>query len=348
MNVTASSFDGPATTDAALAALAAEAGLIDPKPIVKDESDELGESAEQNLIRQLEDNVEPSSTANEATTDEGTILFDNGLNLGLKGGSIIMPPPSFKFKLGLRGGSKETGEMPDAESSTIDSSSNNENITTPDENPSPLNGVDAEASLKMEIEDIKEEENSMEESGDPNMEVDLPSSFPPEEEEKKLEVKPSVPILEPTVFPTTTTPEETDSTGFVPSIDDIKKEEVDALSAIKKEEGDALSALASVALDHSKEIKKTENVTHVPESTNTKELWHTVGFIRGSSCDVVNYFMLEDYSGLTVDNLPDLASFSKIPLEPGTAYKFRVAAINSVGIGDWSEVRNFPVEFRFL
>lgn len=314
--------------------MAAEAGLIDPKPIVKEECDELGETAEQSLIRQLEDNVEPQSTANESSSaDDGALevkLFDNSLNLGLKGGSIIMPPPSFNFKLGLRGGSKETGEIPDAESSTIDSSSTNENMTTPDENPEPLNGVDADTPLKMEVEDIKEEENSLEGSDEPNMEVDLPSSFPSEEEESKPAVKIPVTIQEPAAFPTTTTPEDTDSSGFIPSIDDVKKEE-----------GDALSALASAALDHSKEIKKTENVTHVPESTNTKELWHTVGFIRGSSCDVVNYFMLEEYSGLTVDNLPDLAAFSKIPLEPGTAYKFRVAAINSVGIGDWSEVRNF-------
>lgn len=316
-----------------MAALAAEAGLIDPKPIVKEESpEELGESAEQTLIRQLEDNnVEPQSTPNEISgTDEGTILFDNSLNLGLKGGCIRMPPPSFKFKLGLRGGSKETVESPDAESTPTDSLSTDDNLT-PTSSDS-LNGIAPDAPLKMEVEDIKIEENPLEESDDPNMEVDSPAGFTGEEEDSKLPLKLD---QESTAFAATPTSDQTESSGFVPSID-----------GIKKEEGDALSALASAALDHSKEIKKTENVNNVPESTSTKELWHTVGFIRGSSCDVVNYFMLEDYSALTVDNLPDLAAFSKIPLEPGTAYKFRVAAINSVGIGDWSEVKKTVIYSR--
>ena len=71
-------------------------------------------------------------------------------------------------------------------------------------------------------------------------------------------------------------------------------------------------------------------------------MWYTVGLIKGTSFDVQNYFLWEgDDSDLTIDNLPDCSNLPRINLEPGTAYKFRVAAINSVGLGDWSEVSAF-------
>lgn len=52
-----------------------------------------------------------------------------------------------------------------------------------------------------------------------------------------------------------------------------------------------------------------------------------------------NYFLADDdTSNLTIDGLPDYSNLPRINLEPGTAYKFRVAAINSCGRGEWSEV----------
>lgn len=45
-----------------------------------------------------------------------------------------------------------------------------------------------------------------------------------------------------------------------------------------------------------------------------------------------------DLSNLSLDSLPDLANLATTPLEHGTAYKFRIAAINSCGRGDFSEV----------
>ncbi|RZB40520.1 host cell factor 2, partial [Asbolus verrucosus] len=314
--IASSSFDGPATTDAALAALAAEAGLIDPKP-VKDVAavEEASESAEQNLIRQLEDNnVEPPSTATESpSAEESTaILFENnGINqtLGLKGGSLrtVMMPPfkPFNYKMGLRGGSKDSVEV-----------AHNQNTDPTGEDtltdPVSLNGTLGESG-DMDVGTIKEEDHMDDTDGEKfdnsNLDGELASGF--------------------TGGP--------DTGGFTERQDASDSALVDE---VKKEEGDALSALASAALDHSKENKKTDTVNNVTETIN-KELWHTVGFIKGNSCDVLSYFMLDDYSNLTVDNLPELAGFSRIQLEPGTAYKFRVAAINSVGVGDWSEVSAF-------
>lgn len=41
---------------------------------------------------------------------------------------------------------------------------------------------------------------------------------------------------------------------------------------------------------------------------------------------------------LTSENLPDLDVFKKIPLEPGTPYRFRISALNACGRGDYGEV----------
>lgn len=41
---------------------------------------------------------------------------------------------------------------------------------------------------------------------------------------------------------------------------------------------------------------------------------------------------------LTSDNLPDLSKMTMKTLEPGTAYRFRLAAINSCGVGEFGEV----------
>jgi host cell factor len=45
-----------------------------------------------------------------------------------------------------------------------------------------------------------------------------------------------------------------------------------------------------------------------------------------------------DLSNLSLDNLPDMSSLPTTALEHGTAYKFRIAAVNSCGRGEFSEV----------
>lgn len=41
---------------------------------------------------------------------------------------------------------------------------------------------------------------------------------------------------------------------------------------------------------------------------------------------------------ITSDSIPDLSKCRRVPLEPGTAYRFRLTAINGCGLGDFGEV----------
>ncbi|VDM69707.1 unnamed protein product [Strongylus vulgaris] len=91
----------------------------------------------------------------------------------------------------------------------------------------------------------------------------------------------------------------------------------------------------------------------VPVQQNVKppdeELWFDVGIIKGTSCVVTHYFLHGDQSlESTYGNDFDVGMHAgqvnflrKAELEPGTAYRFRVAGINSIGRGPWSEVSAF-------
>ncbi|VDM57722.1 unnamed protein product [Angiostrongylus costaricensis] len=89
-----------------------------------------------------------------------------------------------------------------------------------------------------------------------------------------------------------------------------------------------------------------------------EELWFDVGIIKGTTCLVTHYFLhgdqsLESTYGVNLSigrNLmfvnfnpvvDELIFLQKAELEPGTAYRFRVAGINSIGRGPWSEVSAF-------
>ncbi|VDK55398.1 unnamed protein product [Cylicostephanus goldi] len=80
-----------------------------------------------------------------------------------------------------------------------------------------------------------------------------------------------------------------------------------------------------------------------------EEIWFDVGIIKGTSCVVTHYFLHGDQSlESTYGNDFDVGMHAgqvnflrKAELEPGTAYRFRVAGINSIGRGPWSEVSAF-------
>lgn len=99
----------------------------------------------------------------------------------------------------------------------------------------------------------------------------------------------------------------------------------------------ALATLASAALHHHEQNEPEES------KQNDEDAWYTVGIVKGNSFTVQNYISDPnvDLSNLSLDNLPDLTVLPTTPLEHGTAYKFRIAAINSCGRGEFSEESAF-------
>ncbi|XP_054626101.1 host cell factor 1b [Dunckerocampus dactyliophorus] len=78
--------------------------------------------------------------------------------------------------------------------------------------------------------------------------------------------------------------------------------------------------------------------------TSTKEnQWFDVGIVRVTNMVVSHYYIPDD--DVTIDHdsgvAPDYSRMRKVELQPGTAYKFRVAGINICGRGAFSEVSAF-------
>nr|CAA55790.1 host cell factor [Homo sapiens] len=72
--------------------------------------------------------------------------------------------------------------------------------------------------------------------------------------------------------------------------------------------------------------------------------WFDVGVIKGTNVMVTHYFLPPDDAVPSDDDLgtvPDYNQLKKQELQPGTAYKFRVAGINACARGPFSEISAF-------
>ena len=102
----------------------------------------------------------------------------------------------------------------------------------------------------------------------------------------------------------------------------------------------ALAALASAAVGSAENGNK-ENEKEVVNGEEKRDAnWFDVGLIKGSSCTVSSYYLP---SGELESTEIDVEgnNLRKVDLQPGTAYKFRVAGMNACGRGPWSEVSAF-------
>ena len=79
-----------------------------------------------------------------------------------------------------------------------------------------------------------------------------------------------------------------------------------------------------------------------PEERKREANWFDVGIIKGTSCTVSSYYLPNgDLEKSEIDVEGDESLTKKMELQPGTAYKFRVAGINACGRGAWSEISAF-------
>lgn len=123
----------------------------------------------------------------------------------------------------------------------------------------------------------------------------------------------------------------------------IQKEKVKSENDI----ADALSTLATAALNQAPPTNgNIENIPKQPviQVKQDGPAWCDVGVIRGTTCSVKQYFSAsstDEHENTNLDHLPDYTNKLKIDIQPGTAYKLRIAAINACGRGEWSEIAAF-------
>ncbi|KAM9855603.1 host cell factor 1b [Aulostomus maculatus] len=79
------------------------------------------------------------------------------------------------------------------------------------------------------------------------------------------------------------------------------------------------------------------------KSSAKESQWFDVGIVRVTNMVVSHYYV--PYDDVTIDHdsgvMPDYSQMRKVELQPGTAYKFRVAGINICGRGAFSDVSAF-------
>lgn len=100
-------------------------------------------------------------------------------------------------------------------------------------------------------------------------------------------------------------------------------------------------AATDSTVDNQGVIRKVKTIQSGPKATGNK--WMDVAHTKNTSFEVKCYYLTNQKLPLLepdtpLDNVPEFIN-QRVELKPGVEYKFRVAAINSLGRGPWSEVR---------
>ncbi|XP_019735010.1 host cell factor 1a [Hippocampus comes] len=104
----------------------------------------------------------------------------------------------------------------------------------------------------------------------------------------------------------------------------------------------AAAALAEVANGIEGE-KQAPQPTPVKPAVKKENQWFDVGIVKVTNMVVTHFYVPSDDSQGDDDSgvIPDYGQMKKMELQPGTAYKFRVAGINACGRGAFSEISAF-------
>uniref|UniRef100_A0A665VTY1 Host cell factor 1 n=1 Tax=Echeneis naucrates TaxID=173247 RepID=A0A665VTY1_ECHNA len=104
----------------------------------------------------------------------------------------------------------------------------------------------------------------------------------------------------------------------------------------------AAAALAEVANGIEGE-KQAPQPTPVKPVVKKENQWFDVGIVKVTNMVVTHFYVPADDSQGDDDSgiMPDYSQMKKMELQPGTAYKFRVAGINACGRGTFSEISAF-------
>ncbi|XP_077059602.1 host cell factor 1a [Siphateles boraxobius] len=105
----------------------------------------------------------------------------------------------------------------------------------------------------------------------------------------------------------------------------------------------AAAALTEVANGIQAGRQNPPTVTVKPQVKKENQ-WFDVGIVKVTNMVVTHFYMPADDSTYVEDDsgtIPDYSQMKKVELQPGTAYKFRVAGINTCGRGAFSEISAF-------
>ncbi|XP_016146043.1 host cell factor 1-like isoform X1 [Sinocyclocheilus grahami] len=91
-------------------------------------------------------------------------------------------------------------------------------------------------------------------------------------------------------------------------------------------------------------VKPNPPTVTVKPQVKKENQWFDVGIVKVTNMVVTHFYMPADDAAYVEDDsgtIPDYSQMKRVDLQPGTAYKFRVAGINTCGRGAFSEISAF-------